>query len=197
MPGKVSLGLMDLLLELLFTAALGAVELTFGVLGGVALGLPFFLIGAATILGNLVALALTLLAGERLQRWIYRRPGFAKQRVERVWNRYGVLGIVFLAPLITGAVLGTVLALALGAPSRSLLRWMAVSTALRGELPSPEPRPWDCGPFSARICLGTFCGPVASCSPSSSLPLFHDKTAPSEARSRKQHPRFRFPQATP
>ena len=125
---------MDLLLELLFTAALGAVELSFGVVGGVALGLPLVLIGAATILGNLVALALALLAGERLQRWIYRRPRLAKRRkrLERVWNRYGVLGVAFLAPLITGAVLGTVLALALGAPSRPLLRWMALSTTLRG-----------------------------------------------------------------
>jgi hypothetical protein len=125
---------MDLLLELLFTAALGAVELSFGIVGGVALGLPLILIGAATILGNLVALALALLAGERLQRWIYRRPGLAKRRkrVERVWNRYGVLGVAFLAPLITGAVLGTLLALALDAPPRPLLRWMAVSTALRG-----------------------------------------------------------------
>jgi hypothetical protein len=125
---------MNLLLELLFTAALGAVELSLGVLGGVAFGLPFILIGATTILGNLVALALALLAGERLQRWIYRRPGLAKRRkrVERVWNRYGVLGVAFLAPIITGAVLGTVLALALGAPPRPLLRWMALSTALRG-----------------------------------------------------------------
>lgn len=99
-----------------------------------ALGLPLILIGAATILGNLVALTLTLLAGERLQRWIYRRPWLAKhrKRVERIWNRYGALGIAFLAPLITGAVLGTVLALALGAPPRPLLRWMALSTTLRG-----------------------------------------------------------------
>lgn len=125
---------MDLLLEILFTAALGAVELSFGVLGGAALGLPLILVGAATILGNLVALALTLLAGERLRRWIYHRPGFAKRRkrVERAWNRHGVLGIAFFAPLITGAVVGTVLALALGAPARPLLGWMALSTVLRG-----------------------------------------------------------------
>jgi putative flippase GtrA len=125
---------MDLLLELLFTATLGAVELSLGVLGGVAFGLPFILIGATTILGNLVALALALLAGERLQRWIYRRPGLAKRRkrVEQIWNRYGVLGVALLAPIITGAVLATVLALALGAPPRPLLRWMALSTALRG-----------------------------------------------------------------
>lgn len=125
---------MDLLHELLITAALGAVELSFGIIGGVALGLPLILVGAATILGNLLALALALLAGERLQRWIYRRPGLAKRRkrVEHVWNRYGILGVAFLAPLITGAVLGTLLALALDAPPRPLLRWMAVSTALRG-----------------------------------------------------------------
>jgi hypothetical protein len=125
---------MDLLLELLFTAALGAVELSFGVLGGVALGLPLILVGVATVLGNLVALVLTLLAGERLQRWIYRRPGLARRRkrIERVWNRYGVLGVAFLAPIITGAVFGTVLALALGAPPRALLLWMALSTVFRG-----------------------------------------------------------------
>ena len=122
------------LLELLSTVALGAVELSFGVLGGVAFGLPPVLIGAAAILGNLLALALAFLAGERLQRRISRRPGLAKrrERVERIWNRYGVLGVAFLAPLVTGAALGTVLALALGAPSRPLLYWMALSTVLRG-----------------------------------------------------------------
>ncbi len=117
------LRLLDLLLKLLSVGALGATGSLFGVPAGLALGLTPILAGTATVLGNLGALIFVVLAGERLQRWAYSHRWLAKRRkrLERVWNRYGVWGVSLLTPLITGAALGTVLALALGAPARPLL----------------------------------------------------------------------------
>jgi hypothetical protein len=56
-----------LLLELLSTAAVGAIDVWVGILGGLALGLPPILSGAASIAGGLVGAVLTVVAGERLQ----------------------------------------------------------------------------------------------------------------------------------
>ncbi len=75
-----------------------------------------------------------MVAGERLQRWIYARPWLSKRRkrVERLWNRYGVVGVALQAPILTGAPLATLIALGLGAPPKSLLLWMSVSVVLWG-----------------------------------------------------------------
>ncbi|MDP8974044.1 MAG: small multi-drug export protein [Actinomycetota bacterium] len=124
----------ELLLELLSTAAVGAIDVWVGILGGLALGLPPILSGAASIAGGLVGAVLTVVAGERLQRWIYARPWLSKRRkrVERLWDRYGVVGVALQAPILTGAPLATLIALGLGAPPKRLLFWMSVSVVLWG-----------------------------------------------------------------
>ena len=77
---------------------------------------------------------LVVLAGERLQGRIYRSRRLAKrrERIERVWKRYGIPGVALQAPLLTGPLLATVLALGLGAPPRTLLYWMFASIVVWG-----------------------------------------------------------------
>ncbi len=54
-------------------------------------------------------------------------------RLERVWSsRIGLPGVAVLSPLLMGGPLGTLLALALGAPRGRLLRWMVASVAAWG-----------------------------------------------------------------
>jgi membrane protein YqaA with SNARE-associated domain len=124
----------ELLLKLLSTAAVGAIDVWVGIVGGLALGLSPVLSGVASIAGGLVGAVLTVVAGERLQRWIYARPWLSKhrKRVERLWNRYGVVGVALQAPILTGAPLATLIALGLGAPPKRLLLWMSVSVVLWG-----------------------------------------------------------------
>ena len=70
----------------------------------------------------------------RLRQWIPRYGRFTTQedRLKRVWSRYGLAGVALLSPLITGAPLGTALALALGAPVRRLIPLMIVSVVVWG-----------------------------------------------------------------
>jgi len=123
-----------LLIDLLSTALVGAIDVGVGIVGGLALGLSPVLSGPASIAGGLVGTVLTVVAGERVQRWIYALPWLSKRRkrVERLWNRYGVVGVALQAPILTGAPLATLIALGLGAPPKSLLLWMSVSVVLWG-----------------------------------------------------------------
>jgi len=119
---------MELLLRLLSTAAVGAIDVWMGIVGGLTLGLSPVLSGAASIAGGLVRAALTVVFGEWLQRWIYDRPWLSKRRkrVERLWNRYGVVVVALQAPILSRAPLATLIALGLGAPPKRLLLWMSV-----------------------------------------------------------------------
>ena len=56
----------------------------------------------------------------------------ASPRKRIVSSEYGLVGVALLSPLITGAPLGTALALVLGAPARRLMPWMIVSVVVWG-----------------------------------------------------------------
>ena len=95
---------MNQLLKLLSTAAAGALDVWVGIITGVALGLSPALSGAVSIASALAGVTLVVAVGGRLQQLIYRSRHLAKrrERVERVWKRYGIPGLALQAPLITG-----------------------------------------------------------------------------------------------
>ncbi|MGF1471262.1 MAG: small multi-drug export protein [Rubrobacteraceae bacterium] len=125
---------MDPLLKLLTTTVLGAVDLWVGMAAGLVAGLPPLASGAAAVAGAVSGVLLVARAGEWLRRWAYDRQWLARRRrrIERAWRRYGIIGVALQAPMLTGAPLATVLALALGAPTRPLLFWMISSVVLWG-----------------------------------------------------------------
>ena len=125
---------MSLMLKIISTAAAGALDVWVGIFTGVALGLHPVLSGVVSIVSALVGVTLVVLAGERLQGRIYRSRRLARRRkrIERVWKRYGIPGVALQAPLLTGPILATILALGLGAPPRPLLGWMIASIVLWG-----------------------------------------------------------------
>ncbi len=125
---------MSPLLKLLSTAAAGALDVWVGIITGLALGLSPALSGAVSIASALVGVPLVVAVGGRLQHLIYRSRTLAKrrERIERVWKRYGIPGVALQAPLLTGPLLAALLALALGAPPRPLLLWMLASVVLWG-----------------------------------------------------------------
>ncbi len=125
---------MNQVLKPLSTAAAGALDVWVGIITGVALGLSSALSGALSITSALAGVTLVVAAGGRLQQLIYRSRRLAKrrERVERVWKRYGIPGLALQAPLLTGPILATLLALSLGAPPRPLLLWMLASVVLWG-----------------------------------------------------------------
>ena len=125
---------MRLLLALPLTVALGALDLWAAIPAGLVLGLPPVLSGVAATSGGLLGAVLVTIAGERLQRWLYSQRWFSKrrERVERLWNRYGLIGVAFQSPVFAGTLLSTLVALSIGAPARKLLFWISVSLIFWG-----------------------------------------------------------------
>ena len=125
---------MNQVLKLVSTAAAGALDVWVGILTGLALGLSPALSGAVSIASALAGVTLVVAVGGRLQELIYRSRKLTKhrERVERVWKRYGIPGLALQAPLLTGPLLATLLALALGAPPRPLLLWMFAGVVFWG-----------------------------------------------------------------
>ena len=125
---------MSQLSKILSTAAAGALDVWVGIVTGLALGLSPALSGAVSVAGAVAGVTLVVALGGRLRELVYRSRRLAgrRERVERVWERYGIPGVALHAPLLTGPILATLLALALGAPPRPLLVWMLASVVFWG-----------------------------------------------------------------
>lgn len=129
---------MELILKLVTVFGLGAVELWAAIPAGLALKLNPLVTGITAAAGTMLAFLAVVFLGERVRGWLarWRKAGSGAQdqgrqgRAFRIWNRYGVVGLGLLAPLITGAPLGAALAVTLGAATRRLVFWMGVGIAL-------------------------------------------------------------------
>jgi hypothetical protein len=125
---------MDVALQLASVFAIALVELWAAVPAGMAMGLSAPLVWAATLCGALVGVVVVVVAGDRLRTRLVSR--FARGRVveggrlRRLWERYGVVGWGLLAPLALGAPLAAAVGVALGAPRRRLLVWLAAGVTL-------------------------------------------------------------------
>ena len=92
-------------------------------------------IGITTAVGATLGTLAVVLVGERLRNWLVKHHGGKDQKkrpslIQRIWYRYGVIGLGLLAPLITGAPLGAALGLVLGAPVGRLLLWISLGIIL-------------------------------------------------------------------
>jgi len=127
-------------LKLLSVFGLGMIGLWEGVPAGFALRLAPLVIGLVSALGSIFATLLITLLGDRVRARLHERllkrrgDGAAGERperlIDRVWRRYGIVGLGLLGPGLTGAPLGMVLGLFLRAPAGRLLPWMLAGILL-------------------------------------------------------------------
>lgn len=104
---------------------LGAVELWAAFPAGLAFGLSPALVGVVTAAGALAGVAAVVYPGTRVREWLVARyarrtGGSSPNRVTRLWERYGTVGVGLIAPLLVGVPLAAALGVALGAPRRRL-----------------------------------------------------------------------------
>jgi membrane protein YqaA with SNARE-associated domain len=126
---------MKLVWKLLTIFVLGVAELWAAAPAGVAMRLHPLLVFAVAAAGAVSGGTVIILLGERVKAWLERKQ--KREKLERkrgllyqVWLRYGVIGWGLLAPLLVGSPLGAAFGLALGAPPRRLLVWLAAGSVL-------------------------------------------------------------------
>lgn len=124
---------MEVLIKFITVAGLGILELWVAIPAGTALKLHPLLNGIASALGSIIAAVLIVFFGGRLRAWLLRKKEKDEKnqgRIYKVWEKYGVIGLGMLSPLITGAPLGAAVGIALGAPPRRLIVWMSIGIVI-------------------------------------------------------------------
>lgn len=106
-------------------------ELWLGIPLGLVMGINPIIIAIVAAAGAILAAICVTLLGDnlraRLLRWKYGDEEALKEtRLYNVWNKYGVIGLGLLSPLIFGAPLGAAVGIALGAQKKGLILWMSI-----------------------------------------------------------------------
>lgn len=114
---------------IIFAASM--VELWMGIPLGFVLDVNPILIAITSALGAILSAFIVITIGDnlrnRLIKWKYKdEQELEKSRLYEIWNKYGVIGLGLLSPLIFGAPLGAAVGVALGAGKERLLIWMSI-----------------------------------------------------------------------
>ena len=120
---------MELIAKFISVTGLGILELWAAIPAGTALGLPPLLNGIASALGAVIGALLIIVAGDRLRSWLLKKrekTHSRESRIYKIWDKYGVIGLGLLSPLLTGAPLGAAIGISLGAPPKRLFFWMSI-----------------------------------------------------------------------
>lgn len=125
----------DYLVKTFSVLVLAILELWAAIPAGLALGLPPLLVGAVSAFGSILSALGVILLGDRARSWILRKRGERGDsgkagRAQRIWERYGVVGLGLLSPLLFGAPLGAAIGVSLGAGARDLMLWMGIGIVL-------------------------------------------------------------------
>ena len=124
---------MELLIKFITVTGLGIIELWAAIPAGTALKLHPLLNGIASALGAMIGAVFVIFFGERLRKWLLNKKEKGernKGRIDRIWEKYGVVGLGMLSPLITGAPLGAAIGISLGASPRRLIIWMSIGIVI-------------------------------------------------------------------
>lgn len=121
--------------RLLTVLGLGALELWAAIPAGLAFGLPALTTGITAAVGAILGALVVLFLGERVRSRLMQHHGGKDAKrphghIYKIWHRYGVIGLGLLAPLLTGAPLGVVFGLTLGASLGRLFFWVSLGIVL-------------------------------------------------------------------
>ena len=50
--------------------------------------------------------------------------------IYQVWDKYGIIGLGLLAPVLTGALIGSTIAVSLGVPKQRIILWVSLGVIM-------------------------------------------------------------------
>jgi hypothetical protein len=133
-PYRVGKGECVDIFQVLIVFGLSIAELWVGIPAGFAFNLTPFLIVALSSSGSILSALLMVFAGEKIReriiRWRYKGKEPKRGLFSRIWNKYGVIGLGLLSPLLFGAPLGAAVGVALGGGKWRLLLWISMGIVI-------------------------------------------------------------------
>lgn len=107
------------------------VELWLAIPLGLVMEVNPILIAIISSAGAILSAFFVIILGDNLRtrflNWKFKdEKALEKSRLYEIWNKYGVIGLGLLSPLLFGAPLGAAVGIALGARKEHLLLWMSI-----------------------------------------------------------------------
>jgi len=99
-------------------------------------GLNSMLVGLVSFIGNLTTVFLLVIFIEKYQNWQQKRRKDSEersaraQRAVRIWNKYGLPGLMLVGPILIGSHIVVIIGFALGASKHKTLIWSILSLGL-------------------------------------------------------------------
>ena len=126
---------MDVITGTLLVFGAGILELWAAIPLGLAINLNPVLIGIASAVGAILAAFLVTAVGdsirEKVIKWRYgENKDLEDSRYYKIWNKYGIVGLGLISPLLFGAPVGAALGVALGSDKKPLLIWMSIGIVI-------------------------------------------------------------------
>lgn len=124
---------MEILVKFISVVGLSIIELWAAIPAGMALNLHPLLICIASATGAIIGALLIILFGDVLRKRLLKKKNKkerTKGRIYLIWEKYGVIGLGLLSPLITGALLGAAIGISLGAAPRKLILWLSIGIVI-------------------------------------------------------------------
>lgn len=110
---------------------IGILELWGAIPTGLALKLNPLYVATVSAVGAITSALLVLIIGEPLRKWIMslKKTNLDKTngKLKRIWEKYGIIGLCLISPLLLGAHLGAAIGLTLGGKKAMIALWMTIS----------------------------------------------------------------------
>jgi hypothetical protein len=125
---------MDIITISMAVFGASALELWLGIPLGFLFELNPILIAIISAAGSIFSAFLIIMLGDSIRKWFikwrYGKKSPKEGRIYNIWNKYGIIGLGLLSPLLFGAPFGAALGIGLGASRYSLLLWMSIGIVI-------------------------------------------------------------------
>jgi hypothetical protein len=120
-------------MEWLIVFGLAMMELWIAIPVGLFLKVDEAIILPLTMVGGIVGIGIVIFAGDKIRSHLIKAERTTDKKdswSKRVWEKYGVIGLGLLSPLLTGPPIGAALAITFGGKPLPVFIWFSIGVFL-------------------------------------------------------------------
>lgn len=118
-------------------AAIPWLEMALVIPLGIVSGLSPFWVVIIGFIGNMVTVMALIIGYDRFRSWLAKKnegkegkESKRSERAKRIWNKYGLPGMLMLGPILIGTHIAAFIGMTLGASKKQTTIWSVISIAL-------------------------------------------------------------------
>ena len=125
-----------MIVKILTVAGLATFEIYAAIPAGFVLGLSPWTIFFSSVIGGLIGVFVTAFLGNKIRALIFKNKIVEKKKnnhpiANKIWNKYGIIGLGFLGTMAVGAPISIAVGVGLNAQLSKLITWCCIGVVTR------------------------------------------------------------------